>query len=125
VRQASAITLLLLFGIALISPMLSADPESKLPACCRRDGKHHCAMMDMLDAQESSGGPTAKSVPGKCPYYPKASAAPAYSKTVILKASEAIFTSLISLPAVHTQTEALYRVSYSRTRQKRGPPIHS
>ena len=82
-------------------------------------------MMDMLDAQESTDGPTAKSVPSKCPYYPKAGAAQAYSKTVILKASEAIFASLISLPAAQTQTEALYRVSYSRSRQKRGPPILS
>ncbi len=82
-------------------------------------------MMDMLDAQESSDGPLAKSAPSKCPLFPKGGAAPAYSKTVILKASEAISASLLSHPSVQIQTQALYRVSHSRTRQKRGPPTLS
>jgi len=41
-RSVSAALLLAIFGFSLITPALSAsDPESKLPPCCRRTGKHH------------------------------------------------------------------------------------
>src|SRR5271157_4013431 len=38
---ASFLLVLLCFGFAL--PFLQAQP-SNIPACCRRDGKHHCGM---------------------------------------------------------------------------------
>ena len=35
--------LLALFSFSLISPaVLASDADSKLPACCKRNGKHHC-----------------------------------------------------------------------------------
>jgi hypothetical protein len=50
VRRFAAILLLALFSVSLIEPGLMAD-VSKLPACCRRGGQHHCTMADT-----SSGG---------------------------------------------------------------------
>jgi len=43
VRRTLAAALLTLFSFSLIVPLVFAsDPESKLPACCRRAGKHRC-----------------------------------------------------------------------------------
>jgi hypothetical protein len=57
VRRLLAISLLLLFSFPLVSPLLalSANPETNLPACCRRDGKHHC-QMNMQRSSASTDG---------------------------------------------------------------------
>ena len=63
-------TLLLVVVIALpvwlsFAPSLSA---SQLPACCRRDGNHHCsAIAEMSQAVTDSGGQAVTSVPQHCP----------------------------------------------------------
>jgi hypothetical protein len=41
----------------------------------------------------------------------------------VLRGPGAIFAELVSHPSIHRQTEAKYRVSFSRSRQKRGPPV--
>ena len=44
-RRIPAILLVVLYGFSLISAAwFSPDAGSGLPACCRRDGKHHCEM---------------------------------------------------------------------------------
>ena len=113
-QRISAVLLLALFSFPLISPAVFADADSKLPACCRRDGKHRCARMSIVDQQESSGL-AVKSAQQKCPYFPKASAVPAYSKTVLLKATLTIFAPIVSHPAIQSQTEVRYRTSLSRS----------
>jgi hypothetical protein len=118
-RRISAILLMALFSFSLISPaVFASDVDSKLPACCRRGGKHHCEMME--SQSKSSSGPSLQS--GPCPFFPVARAAPA-SRTVSLAGiSQAIFAGLISHPASCPQTDGLCRISYSRAGQKRGPP---
>jgi hypothetical protein len=109
--------LLVLFGFPLIVPAVRADSETKLPTCCRREGKHHCGMASAGSPQTS--GASART---KCPSYPVASAAPLFSNTILLNPSRIYFASIVSHPGVHSQTEALQRISFSRSRQKRGPP---
>jgi len=55
--SASLLIALLWFGIAL--PLLQAQPNA-LPACCRRNGKHHCAM--------SVKGGGFRAIAPNCPY---------------------------------------------------------
>jgi hypothetical protein len=45
-RRVPAILLVFLFGFSPIASALFVDDQSNLPACCRRDGKHHCGMTD-------------------------------------------------------------------------------
>lgn len=118
-RRISAILLMALFSFSLISPAVFApDAESNLPACCRRSGKHHCAMT--ASQSESSSGPTLQT--GRCPSFSTGQAVPA-NRTVSLPGnSQAIFAGLVSHPASRPQTQALCRISYSRAGQKRGPP---
>ena len=66
-RRAFAVTLVLVFSLPLIAPLLASTPdESQLPACCRRNGKHHCAM-----SMEVGNIPSRFHVVSeKCPYSP-------------------------------------------------------
>jgi hypothetical protein len=116
-----AAALLLVFAGNTALPALFADPESNLPACCRRDGKHHCAMMDMLGITQDDGEFYWKSNPQKCAQYPKTGASLCAGKTGPQRTSE-IGPIVSSHPTVATQTEVLYRISHSRCREKRGPP---
>jgi len=70
-RRILAITLLIAFGFPLFAPVFAAtaDPEANLPACCRSNGKHHCAMMHMM-LMAAYNSPSFNAPP--CPFYPAA-----------------------------------------------------
>jgi len=119
-RRTLATLLIAVFGLVPSSSALfPSDAESNLPACCRVHGKHHCAMM--ANPPASSSGPVIQA--GNCPFFPGSNAAVAHPITDIPKASQAVFSEVVSHPATHPQTEALYRISFSRADQKRGPPL--
>lgn len=126
VRRLFAISLLLLFGLPLVSPLLASDAvDASLPACCRRAGKHHCAMSADAGSQPgvaaSKTGASVSIVAEKCPYAPATPAA--FHLTIVAPpVAAATFAGLAGHPAVHAQTEARYRISFDRSRQKRGPP---
>ncbi len=120
-RRALASFLLTLLSFPLIAPLLVADSDSQLPPCCRRNGKHHCSMMWMAD-QRSSPGPAVRTLQPKCPYYPAATIVPCEPNVAVLGNSPVIFALLAGRSAGRARTEAGYRISFSRSRQKRGPP---
>lgn len=115
VRRAPAILLLGIFGFSLIVPVLAVDSASKLPACCRRDGEHRCAM-------SSARSEAAALIQAVCPAYPKTGATPAYSKTAVAGLCQVVAGPTASESTYRAQTAALAHSSFSRTRQKRGPP---
>jgi hypothetical protein len=43
-RRTLALLLIALFSVSLFTPLFAADERRELPACCRRDGQHHCSM---------------------------------------------------------------------------------
>jgi hypothetical protein len=121
-RRILAISLLLLFTLPMAAPLfaLGSSPDANLPACCRRNGKHHCMMsMEMMQAMLS--GTQLRAIPMKCPLYPKA-ITPAQHHELSSNAASLIAAGLISHPALHLQTEARARVARDCARQKRGPP---
>jgi hypothetical protein len=118
VRRSLAISLVMLFSFLLISPLLASDAvDASLPACCRRAGKHHCAFTDGGTQQ----GRSIDLIAEKCPYAPGAPAA-FHLAAFAPPASDALFAGLVSHPSIHAQTAAQYRISFDRSRQKRGPP---
>jgi hypothetical protein len=123
VRRLLTFALLLVFSLPLIAPFFVADAaEATLPACCRRNGKHHCMMMMQFSQQSAALKFT--TVTEKCPYGPLA---PVNFVLPLLTppADAAVFAGLIGHPAIFTQTQAAYRFSCIRTRQKRGPPANN
>ena len=73
-RQALTAFLVLFFGLGPLTAVLPASDEARLPACCRRNGAHHCAMAMQMAAMDAGHGP-ALSAPSHCPVYPGAAAA--------------------------------------------------
>lgn len=123
---------ILLFGatlLPLVAPLLStgAMAQSTLPACCRRTGAHHCMMSAaeramMLGAAPATA-PSISALPQQCPYRQHSLAASHLQ--VFTPASAATHTTfLLRAPSASAQAECLRRISFDRSRQKRGPPSH-
>jgi hypothetical protein len=123
VRKLVSILLMLVCGLqaAPLLEGLSRGDKFNLPACCRRNGQHHC-MMSAAERSQLTGNDRAFRLPSeKCPYCPAAMTR-AHSSSFTLPTSEAVFAALASHPAVFAQTQSRLRVSETRSRQKRGPP---
>jgi hypothetical protein len=114
VRRVLASLLLAVFSFLPFVPVLLAD-DSNLPACCRRLGAHRCAM-GSTDTREASF------IQQRCAQFPLAGAALAASGMAAVTPSQGVFGAIVTHAAPHAQTEARYRVSFSRAWQKRGPP---
>lgn len=123
-RRVPAILLVFLFGFLLMGPGLFVDAEANLPACCRRDGSHHCAMMDMDrgEAPAPSSGPVVRARVARCAFYPTGGALLPHSGPALVAAAQPVHGPILHQLAVQAQAEAGYRVSLSRSHQKRGPP---
>ncbi len=108
------------------SAMLTSavSPDVGLPVCCRRSGKHHCAMsaaerekMSQMTSEKRFGAPLEQ-----CPMQQKALAAVHHEQSVV-GAADATTVALLQEPSAAAQAECLRRISFDRSRQKRGPPV--
>ncbi len=112
--------LMALFGFSPFSPLLLTSSVSNLPACCRRAGVHHCFE---VSGTAAPSGPAFSGA--RCPNFPGVQALPVAAKLAGLgKTSQAVFSASASHPSANAQTAALYRTSYDRAGQKRGPPLY-
>ena len=118
-RRVAAFILLAVFSFPLVAPAFAVNADSRLPPCCRRDGKHRCAMLSM---DVETQGPAVQAIRVKCPYYPATTVSPAEGDVAILKNSQTIFASVPADPASPAPMEAQYRIDLCRSRQNRGPP---
>jgi hypothetical protein len=120
-----SITLLLLFGLQLAGPAfaLGGNADSRMAACCRRNGAHHCRMSPEEKAKLEAGQHVTV-VHSNCPMFPKA-LAPAHHETLSIHLAAALYAEVLSHPAQFRQVEAWARVARDGARQKRGPPTAS
>ncbi len=125
-RRLFAILIAVLVGLPTVTPLfaLATGDDPGLPACCRRDGKHHCMMAGMetgRPASSSRTGLTSPSVSERCPYGARSVPSTAHPDWS-LDTAQGIFAGVVAHPAVAPQTESKRRISADRSRQKRGPP---
>jgi hypothetical protein len=118
VRRLLSIALLLLFSLPLISPLLAltSNGDTILPACCRRNGAHHCAMK-----LPPAAGINLSSIPQHCPAFP-AVVTPVRHGDLSFPVESLISTGLISHSTLSLQTQPRARTAFDRARQQRGPP---
>jgi hypothetical protein len=105
----------------LLAPALLSPAALQLPQCCRRTGIHKCAMQGER-AGIAAQSPSEALLTATCPF-----SKVAHPKAVLpiswLPAPTQIFSGqLRAHPAAQPQTEARFRCSLLRSRQKRGPP---
>jgi len=125
-RKLIAITVLLFLALpaAVSAFALTAKSEANLPACCRKGGKHHCAMMAAANEQASDGLHRVSAPVEKCPFAPQA-APVGHAQSWMMARERGALQVQVRLSAVVAQAESARRVSQIRTRQKRGPPAVS
>jgi hypothetical protein len=124
VRLFIATCLCAIFVGSLLSPLallVKSDSESNLPACCRRDGKHHCATMA---AVTEPAGKRFQAAPEACPFR---SDTVSTSRIVsfVPRSAAIVFAEVLSHPTAHEQKLAKLRISEIGNRLKRGPPLTS
>ena len=119
VAAAILIALVVPFGLPLANP----TAESTLPACCRRDGQHHCAMLIQYEASKlrQQSGTRAENNSKPCPFR-SALVAPSAPRGAGLPLHLIYYAGLVSHPAVFVQDTLAVRISESRVYWKRGPP---
>ncbi|MGA2742530.1 MAG: hypothetical protein ABSG65_34465 [Bryobacteraceae bacterium] len=123
-----AILLVFVIGFSPIAPALFSDAAAHLPACCRRDGKHHCGMtgQEMADmAGTPSSGLAADASRAKCPFFPSGGVLLPHSGAALLSASQTVGISTARQVARQAQADAGYRIAFDSSHQKRGPPNFS
>jgi hypothetical protein len=115
----------------MVAPALTigAVGQSLLPACCRRAGQHHCAMSSeeraLLMGEGAKDAIRMGAPPEQCPYSQRSLAA-AHLQTFTPGAAATHAEFLLHQPSATAQAECLRRISFDRSRQKRGPPsLHS
>jgi len=100
-RRVISLSLMILFSLALMTPFFAPDADSKLPACCRRSGKHHCMMRLMGEGNRREPGFT--TVTEKCPCSPF-SASVAHSQGSSTDAGDEFYAEIRRHPACAPQT---------------------
>jgi hypothetical protein len=119
-RRVISLSLMMLFSWILIAPLFASDSDANLPACCRRNGAHHC-MMRMME-QHSGQQQGLTSVLEKWPCYPTGACA-AYSLIFKSESGDQFFANVVCHPTAASHAEALYHISSFRSNPKRGPPL--
>jgi len=122
-RKILSILLLAVFSLSLALPLfaLSATSNAGVPACCRHDGKHHCAMNMAERSQQAEGSAQYRSPVDKCPYCPQVVVI-SHVDSFLTPADSSDSVELASYPTGVAQTESRWRIARDRSRQKRGPP---
>lgn len=118
-RRLLSLVLLAAFGLPIVAPMLALgqDPDAGLPACCRRHGQHHCAM---LAAQNHAS--TAPSLSARCPFFPQSTVAPVTGAHLIVFHPPQLTTPFAAALVPVARAETHRRLARDCARHKRGPP---
>jgi hypothetical protein len=98
-RRPLAILMVLFFALGPLQGVLGASDDSRLPACCRRNGAHHCEMNAEMMAmmQRAYGSSPAFDAPDTCPMFPGLGAG--YSTP-----SHAVMPALASFPILRERS---------------------
>jgi hypothetical protein len=125
VRKLLSLLLLAVFSLPLLLPALALaqGPESNLPACCRRNGAHHC-MMSAEQMQRLLNGIKASAPHSHCPLYP-AAITPLRHVDLAVPVAAAALTTITYVAAAPFRTDSGIRAALDNAHHPRGPPRSS
>jgi len=118
-RRLLSLVLLAAFGLPIVAPMfaLGQDPDAGLPACCRRHGKHRCAMLEARDKESA-----APSLTARCPFFPQNAIAPVTGAHLIVFHAPRLSAPFAATSAPAARAETHRRNVRDSAHHKRGPP---
>jgi len=116
-----ATCLLVWFSFSLVAPLTFANRQRDLPACCRRDGKHHCSQGREAGGEKSSGT-ALQLVADRCASWPVGFAVAESGKTFVPRRTAIHLPRLVvaALPAAPASLPRLTKRDGSCF--QRGPP---
>lgn len=121
-RRVLSIFFVLFFTVGPLSAAIGDSEDSRLPACCRRNGAHHCALaLQAAVTMAAAAGEAVLTAHKTCPCFPS-------SIATNLRAPDALAAAPASAAALLAQRHsaaagrAAARQSQIRTRVSRGPP---
>jgi hypothetical protein len=117
-RDTLASLVMVLVSFPLIAPLLLVNAASGLPACCLRNGKHHCTLT-VVDTS-----PSLRANQPKCPLFPKAEGVPAFSKTILFGAIPVASAPALAGAAIAHRGGPIFSVVLRDSVRKRGPPTY-
>jgi hypothetical protein len=117
-RRAAASALMIFFSLLLSAPFFGPDADANLPPCCRRHGKHHCAMRM---SERPANPPGFASITEKCPCFPAATCAgqPPRFKP---EPSQRICRDVVIYAGVPAPAQVHRRACLILSHPRRGPP---
>jgi len=125
-RRVWATLVLVLFSFSLIGPLVSANVQSGVPACCRRAGKHHCAMAgDASASHADSQGAALRASRDQCPFYLMGRAIAPETRSAPVVSAFLLFVFLVASGPVWQGREAADHHRFNFSLPQRGPPVLS
>ena len=119
VCQVPAIVLVVVLSVSPITPWsLAPDQDSDLPACCRGDGAHGCAMAAAAETPSSDFSIRSP----LCPSFPGARAIPPRAKVGLLQISQTASAVISHRQPPKAQNKSVPRTIFRCSHPKRGPP---
>jgi hypothetical protein len=121
-RRSLSILFVILFGLGPLSATIVGD-DASLPACCRRNGTHHCLMSDAMLARivQAALSTPAFTSPIHCPQYPTRGYATPSTALALAHAPE---VEIAGIPVFLQVPPSAFHANsiHLRTPALRGPP---
>jgi hypothetical protein len=116
-RRALASFLLAVIGVPLIGVPLLVESLPAAPACCLRNGQHHCEAAGMGSSSESPAV-----VSARCPLWPVPAVASRQLKAPLPAVAVQGSSPLLSQPGLFTSRQRRFPAAAKDPIKKRGPP---
>ena len=122
-RLASLVAVGYLLWTAIVAPFALASSERELPACCRKNGRHHC--VDLLHGGVAPGSKSQPSLSSVC-NTPLVHPLAAWQEAVILVAGDSVRRHIpLTYPTEQGRTQSLCRLLLNHKLSNRAPPTLS
>ena len=123
-RRFSALSMLIVLLISWATPNIGAlgpKSEGNLPACCRRNGKHHCMMSMAERSQIADRAPAFSTPPERCPHFPAIELG-VQGNFFVAPTPESALLPYSAMPVMLAQLLPIFAKPAENAHLKRGPP---
>jgi DNA-binding transcriptional LysR family regulator len=115
-RRLLASLLLVLISLSLVSPVLASAAKSDVPACCLRNGKHHCEMGAEISTHGKPG------LRARCPFQTQGSLLAANNQKLLAATRSGVGIARLPATALASLPDRLPDMRQTATYGTRGPP---